>query len=165
MKNDAMLTFLAIVGLLVLLLATIFVLRPVLILVRQSAMPEVKSQAEICDGQLTCVLSLENSKSPMYITELHLPRDVGEKIGLEPPDSFCEQALQDRKSDAVWLEQWNADNLRFAGKCRLEPDFPRTLEFPLSRIPEEPFTMQGQFETGKLFANLIGFFEINIEQQ
>ncbi len=148
----------------VLIVIVLFIINPVLMLVTQAKLPTVKSKAEIRNNSILCVVTLEDAKSPMFVTSLDAPRSLAEKMGLCPPEGFKEKPLQDRRSAPEWIAKWNKENILFTGKYQIEPNIPVILKFAIKTAPDENLIIKGQFESGRKFGNMVAFFQIKVEK-
>ena len=151
-----------ILGVAAILVVLLVLVNPVLMVITGGTFPKVASKAHVNSTELVAALTLSSSDSPMYVVSLDVPRAAAEQLGLGAPTGFRVEPLKDAKSDPKWVESWNDENLRFAGKLELKPNEATTIRFRLERPPIEEVEIKGQLEAGRTFFNSMTFFYIKV---
>lgn len=137
----------------------LLVVNPVLVLIQDGPGSRIESKLSLEADAIVCDLRLRDAKEDRFITELSLSRPVAERLKIAAPAGFRAEPLADAKSDPAWVENWNRENVRFTGRVRISPDMPLILTFPAAAASLESTEINGRFETGKTFGNVLGFFK------
>ncbi len=118
----------------------------------EGAFPEVNArQLEDPSGTAVVVeLELSGEKSGYRITDLSLSRHLAQSLGLSAPEDFTEEPLplasseRDDPEIVRFVEQFNAENIRWIGDLEILPATPIVLRIPAS----DPLAEAGPLDIG-----------------
>lgn len=98
-----------------------------------------------------------------------MPREVADALGASPPDGFVaelmpltEKEMKDKET-VEYVENYNAETLRWGGRVELTPNEVRELRIPATNTMELAGRIDFQYDARVGLGGSISFFSLSLD--
>jgi hypothetical protein len=116
---------------------------------------------------IRCILRFTGSDKPHTVTEIEMPKEWAQALGVSTPSGFTEQPLAAEKKtdDQAFIEKFNRETTRWVGQLAIPRDQDVVMSIPAKQPKAGSGTIRFRYESRGKFGGSIGFAQVTLENQ
>jgi hypothetical protein len=116
---------------------------------------------------LRCTLRFTGKDKPYSVTEIHLPRELAQVMGISPPNGFTDEpyVAGPKVGDEAWVQKFNRETVRWVGQLALPPEQDVVLTIPAQHARAGKGTIQFRYEHRGMLGGSIRSCMLTLESQ